>query len=101
MVGLVPQIRFSLQERLRTMSNMGRIPTSEDIGHAIEIAQAEGFVLSTKEGFDSVIARGTMYQADKNRGSLLRGHWRKPKIYLFDDSFSALDFKTDANCAVL
>lgn len=98
-IGLVPQNSVLFTGTIADNVKYGKdSATSEDIGHAIEIAQAEGFVLSTKEGFDSVIAQGgtNVSGGQKQRLSIARALVRKPKIYLFDDSFSALDFKTDA-----
>ncbi|MFW5649294.1 MAG: ABC transporter ATP-binding protein [Candidatus Alkaliphilus sp. MAG34] len=72
--------------------------TDEEVRHAAEIAQAAEFVSNMGEGFDSVIAQGgtNVSGGQKQRLSIARALVRKPKIYLFDDSFSALDFKTDA-----
>ncbi len=98
-IGLVPQGSVLFTGTIADNVKYGKdSATNEDIGHAIEIAQAEGFVLSTKEGFDSVIAQGgtNVSGGQKQRLSIARALVRKPKIYLFDDSFSALDFKTDA-----
>ncbi len=98
-IGLVPQRSVLFTGTIADNVKYGKdSATNEDIGHAIKIAQAEGFVLSMKEGFDSVIAQGgtNVSGGQKQRLSIARALVRKPKIYLFDDSFSALDFKTDA-----
>jgi ATP-binding cassette subfamily B multidrug efflux pump len=65
---------------------------------AAETAQATEFISGMKEGYDSVIAQGgtNVSGGQKQRLSIARALVRKPEIYLFDDSFSALDFKTDA-----
>ncbi|MCK9267958.1 MAG: ABC transporter ATP-binding protein/permease [Alkaliphilus sp.] len=98
-IGLVPQGSVLFTGTIADNIKYGKdFATGEDIGHAIEIAQAEGFVLSMKKGFDSIIAQGgtNVSGGQKQRLSIARALVRKPKIYLFDDSFSALDFKTDA-----
>ncbi|MDT3425499.1 ATP-binding cassette subfamily B protein [Paenibacillus forsythiae] len=72
--------------------------TDEEVRHAAEVAQALDFVSAMKDGFDSEIAQGggNVSGGQKQRLSIARALVRKPEIYLFDDSFSALDFKTDA-----
>ncbi|MNE71035.1 putative multidrug export ATP-binding/permease protein [compost metagenome] len=72
--------------------------TDEEIIHAAKVAQAYDFVSAMKEGFDSPIAQGgsNVSGGQKQRLSIARALVRKPEVYLFDDSFSALDFKTDA-----
>ena len=66
--------------------------------HAAEIAQATEFISDMPDGFDSMIAQGgtNVSGGQKQRLSIARALVRKPEIYIFDDSFSALDFKTDA-----
>ena len=73
--------------------------TEEEIVHAASIAQATDFITSMKDGFDSPIAQGgtNVSGGQKQRLSIARALIRRPEIYIFDDSFSALDFKTDAN----
>src|SRR5205085_3041399 len=72
--------------------------TDEEVEHAAEVAQATEFISEIKEGFDSVIAQGgtNVSGGQKQRLSIARALVRKPEIYVFDDSFSALDFTTDA-----
>ena len=64
----------------------------------MDIAQATDFVSKMKEGIESQISQGgtNVSGGQKQRLSIARAVVRKPEIYLFDDSFSALDFKTDA-----
>ncbi len=70
----------------------------DDVEDAATTAQAVEFISEMKDGFDSEIAQGgtNVSGGQKQRLSIARALVRKPEIYLFDDSFSALDFKTDA-----
>ncbi len=72
--------------------------SDEEIRHAAKVAQAIDFISEMQDGFDSMIAQGgtNISGGQKQRLSIARALVRKPEIYLFDDSFSALDFKTDA-----
>ena len=72
--------------------------TEEEIRHAADVAQATEFISEMKDGLDSVIAQGgtNVSGGQKQRLSIARALVRRPEIYVFDDSFSALDFKTDA-----
>lgn len=71
--------------------------TQEDISGAIQIAQAQQFVNDTENGIDSSIAQGggNVSGGQKQRLAIARAIARKPEILIFDDSFSALDYKTD------
>ncbi len=71
--------------------------TEDDVKKAISIAQAKDFVENLDGGYDGVIAqRGTnLSGGQKQRLSIARAVCRKPEFYIFDDSFSALDYKTD------
>ncbi|MDQ1236093.1 ATP-binding cassette subfamily B multidrug efflux pump [Paenibacillus sp. SORGH_AS306] len=72
--------------------------TDEEMKHAAMIAQASDFISEMKNGYDSVIAQGgsNVSGGQKQRLSIARALVRKPELYIFDDSFSALDFKTDS-----
>lgn len=72
-------------------------PTDEEINKSLEIAMASDFVNKMEKGYNSHIARGgtNVSGGQKQRLSIARAIARKPEIYIFDDSFSALDFKTD------
>lgn len=69
-----------------------------EIKHAAQIAQADDFIEKLPEKYDSIIEQGgtNFSGGQKQRLSIARALVRKPDIYLFDDSFSALDYKTDA-----
>lgn len=71
--------------------------TDEDAREAARIAQAEDFITAKPEGYASPIAQGgsNVSGGQKQRLSIARAIARHPRIYLFDDSFSALDYKTD------
>ena len=98
-IGFVPQkaVLFSgtIAENIRYGKENA---TYEEIQHAAEIAQATEFIQNMQDGFDSVIAQGgtNVSGGQKQRLSIARALVRKPEIYVFDDTFSALDFKTDA-----
>jgi len=72
--------------------------TDEEIIHAAEIAQATDFISEMPLGFETELAQGgtNVSGGQKQRISIARALVRKPEIYIFDDSFSALDFKTDS-----
>lgn len=72
--------------------------TDEDLWHALEIAQAKDFVESLPDNLDSFVAQGgtNFSGGQRQRLSIARALVKKPELYIFDDSFSALDFKTDA-----
>ncbi|MGH2469501.1 MAG: ATP-binding cassette domain-containing protein, partial [Chloroflexota bacterium] len=72
--------------------------SEEDVWQAASTAQAVEFVEQMPQTFDSVIAQGgiNLSGGQKQRLSIARALVRRPEIYIFDDSFSALDFATDA-----
>lgn len=98
-IGLVPQKAVLFTGSVKENILFGnRQATENEIIHAAKVAQAYDFVSKMKEGFDSTISRGgtNVSGGQKQRLSIARALVRKPEVYLFDDSFSALDFKTDA-----
>lgn len=98
-IGFVPQKAVLFTGTITDNISYGNEKaTVEDVKHAAEIAQATEFISELKDGYDSVIAQGgtNVSGGQKQRLSIARALVRKPEIYIFDDSFSALDFKTDA-----
>ena len=72
--------------------------TDAELMHAADVAQAGDFIRALPEGLDSFVAQGgaNFSGGQKQRLSIARALVKKPELYIFDDSFSALDFKTDA-----
>ena len=72
--------------------------TVEELMHAADVAQAGDFIRSLPDGLNSFVAQGgaNFSGGQKQRLSIARALVKKPELYIFDDSFSALDFKTDA-----
>ncbi len=98
-IGFVPQkvVLFSgtIAENIRYGK---KDATDDEIKRATETAQATEFISNLPDGFASVIAQGgtNISGGQKQRLSIARALVRRPEIYVFDDNFSALDFKTDA-----
>jgi ATP-binding cassette subfamily B multidrug efflux pump len=98
-IGLVPQTAVLFSGTVAENIRYGNENASdEDVHHAADVAQASEFVLTMNDGFDSMIAQGgvNVSGGQKQRLSIARALVRKPEIYIFDDSFSALDYATDA-----
>ncbi|HZO75239.1 MAG TPA: ABC transporter ATP-binding protein [Ktedonobacteraceae bacterium] len=98
-IGFVPQKAMLFSGSIEDNIHYGKADASEDeIEHAADVAQATEFISHMQEGFQSIIAQGgtNVSGGQKQRLSIARALVRKPEIYIFDDSFSALDFKTDA-----
>jgi ATP-binding cassette subfamily B multidrug efflux pump len=100
LIGLVPQKALLFTGTVADNIRYGKTDaTDEEVSHAATTAQASEFINGMSEGFNSSISQGgaNLSGGQKQRLSIARALVRKPRIYLFDDSFSALDFKTDAN----
>ena len=101
-IGYVPQkavlMSNTVSENVGYGNKYGKVPSQEQIEKAIEIAQAKSFVMQMSEGYESQIARGgtNVSGGQMQRLQIARAVARDPEIYIFDDSFSALDYKTDA-----
>ncbi len=98
-IGFVPQKTVLFSGTIAENLKYGKEDaTIEEIKHAAEVAQATDFISSKDKGFDHYIAQGgtNVSGGQKQRLSIARALVRRPEIYIFDDSFSALDFKTDA-----
>lgn len=98
-IGYVPQKGVLFSGTIASNLRFGREDaTDEEIRKAAQIAQATEFIDGKEQGYESPIAQGgtNVSGGQKQRLSIARAIAKNPKIYLFDDSFSALDFKTDA-----
>ncbi|NLT95823.1 MAG: ABC transporter ATP-binding protein [Clostridia bacterium] len=98
-IGFVPQKAVLFSGSIRDNIKFGNEEaTEEEIIHSTEVAQALDFINSFEDGFDHQIAQGglNLSGGQKQRLAIARALVRKCQIYIFDDSFSALDFKTDA-----
>lgn len=98
-IGLVPQKAVLFTGTIASNMRYGKEDaTDEEIWEALRTAQAENFVSKLANGLGSRVEQGgnNFSGGQKQRLSIARSLIRKPEIYIFDDSFSALDFKTDA-----
>ena len=98
-IGLVPQKGVLFSGTIESnIKYGGDFVTDEDMKEAAAIAQATEFIDSKKDGYADSIAQGgtNVSGGQKQRLSIARAIAVRPKVYVFDDSFSALDFKTDA-----
>ena len=77
--------------------NGGEAPTDEEVAKAAQIAQGAGFIEKMDGGYDAAISQGgtNVSGGQKQRIAIARAVCKKPEIFIFDDSFSALDYKTD------
>lgn len=97
-IGYVPQKAVLFSGTIDSNLRYGKKEaTDNEIKTASEIAQALDFIEQTEKGFDNDISQGgtNVSGGQKQRLSIARALVKKPPIYIFDDSFSALDFKTD------
>ncbi len=98
-MSLVPQKTVLFSGTITENIRYGKEDATEaEVRHAATVAQASNFIADMAGEFDAVIAQGgtNISGGQKQRLSIARALVRKPELYLFDDSFSALDMKTDA-----
>ena len=98
-IGYVPQTGVLFSGTIASNLRYGKEDANEkEIQEALDIAQASEFVSKLEKGTESPISQGgtNVSGGQKQRLSIARAVIKKPEIYIFDDSFSALDFKTDA-----
>ncbi len=98
-IGYVPQKGILFSGNIESNLRYGyEAATEDELKYAAEIAQAMDFINEKEDGFKTEIAQGgtNVSGGQKQRLSIARALVKKPEIFIFDDSFSALDFKTDA-----
>ena len=98
-LGVIPQKAVLFSGTIADNIRFGQKDASdEEVEYAAKVAQAYPFIMEKENGFDEEISEGAtnFSGGQKQRLSIARALVRKAQIYIFDDSFSALDFKTDA-----
>ena len=98
-IGCVPQRASLFTGTIADNIRFGKEDaTDAEVAHAAEVAQAKEFILAMEDGYESVVSQGgtNLSGGQKQRLAIARAIVRKPEIYLFDDTFSALDFRTEA-----
>ncbi|WP_342081089.1 multidrug efflux ABC transporter subunit EfrA [Enterococcus faecalis] len=102
-IGYIPQKALLFTGTIADNLRYGKEDaTLEEIERAIDIAQATEFVSQKPQGYDEPLSEGgtNFSGGQKQRLAIARAIIRNPEIYIFDDSFSALDYQTDANLRV-
>lgn len=98
-IGFVPQKAILFSGTIAENIRYGKGDASiEEVEHAASIAQATEFISNMEDGYEHQIEQGgsNVSGGQKQRLSIARALIKKPEVYVFDDSFSALDFKTDS-----
>jgi ATP-binding cassette subfamily B protein len=98
-IGVVPQKAYLFSGTVASNLRYGdESATDEQLWHALEVAQAHDFVSELPEGLEAPIAQGgtNVSGGQRQRLAIARALVKRPDIHVFDDSFSALDFRTDA-----
>jgi ATP-binding cassette subfamily B protein len=98
-IGFIPQRAFLFSGTVASNLRYGDIDaTDEDLWHALSVAQGKTFVAEMPDQLDAPITQGgtNVSGGQRQRLAIARALVKRPEIYVFDDSFSALDFKTDS-----
>ena len=98
-IGIVPQKPYLFSGTVASNLRYGKPGASDDeLWHALEVAQAKDFVEALQDGLDAPISQGgsNVSGGQRQRLAIARALVKRPEIYVFDDSFSALDLATDA-----